>query len=155
VLFVTDAFVGSGESSWLETREDANAYCETYAGTHGIEASDYRVVYSTPEENAKDYLVYEGGLGHLVYDSAGTLLDEEDLWDGTDIRLPDMVSWTITGTWNDGEFHECSGSYPSGSWPICQFCDQKFACGSSADNPFEPGACCWTGTRAILCMGTL
>jgi len=155
VLFVTDAVIGSTESTWLDTREDANAYCETYAGTRGIEAEDFRVVYSTEEEPAKDYLVYEAGLGHLVYDVDGTLLSEDDLWDGTDIRLPDMVSWTITGTWNDGDFYECSGSYPSGSWPICQYCDYKFACGSSSDNPFEPGSCCWTGNRAILCMGTL
>ncbi len=155
VLFVTDAFIGSTESSWLEDRDAANAYCETYAESHDIEATDYRIVYSTPEEDAKDFLVYEGGVGHLVYDSAGTLIDEEDLWDGTDIRLPDMVSWTITGTWNDGEFYECSGSYPSGSWPICQYCSEKFACGGATDNPFEPGACCWTGNRAIVCMGTL
>jgi len=155
VLFVTDAVIGSGATSWLETREDANAYCETYADRTGIEATDYRIVYSTPDEDAKDFLVYEGGDGHLVWDSEGTLLDEEDLWDGGDIRLPDMVSWTITGTWNDGEFYECTGPYPAGSWPICQYCDEQFACGSSEANPFEPGACCWTGTRAIVCMGTL
>ncbi|MAY80788.1 MAG: hypothetical protein CL930_08380 [Deltaproteobacteria bacterium] len=155
VLFVTDASISSSESSWIEDRDAANAYCESYGEGAGIDGTDYRIVYSTPDENAKDYLVYEGGVGHNVFDSSGTLVDEEDLWDGTDIRLPDMRSWTITGTWNDGEFHECSGSYPAGSWPICQYCDQKFACGSSSDNPFEPGACCWTGNRAIVCMATI
>jgi hypothetical protein len=64
-----------------------------------------------------------------------------------------MRSWTITGTNSSGEHTSCSGSYPDGSWPICQYCSQKFACGSSTDDPFAPGACCWTGTRAIVCMG--
>jgi hypothetical protein len=153
VLYVTNATIGSSESSWLDSRDDADAFCQDYADSHGIAVSDATIVYSTPDEDAKDHLLYIEG--DLIWDSEGALVDEEDLWGGSDIRLPDMASYTITSSWNDGEFHECSGSYPSGSWPICQYCDQKFACGSSSDNPFEPSACCWTGTRAVVCLGAI
>ena len=74
------------------------------------------------------------------------VVDDVDICGGAE-------SWTITNTKNDGKFTSCSGPYPSGGWPICQYCSQQFACGSSADDPFAPNYCCWTGTRAIVCMG--
>ncbi|MFT4627681.1 MAG: hypothetical protein ACI8PZ_006368 [Myxococcota bacterium] len=155
VLFVTNTFIGSDPATWLLSRGDADAYCASYAASNGIAGSDFRIVYSTPSEDAWDYLAYSPGPDARVYDRDGVLVDSGDLWDGSDIALPDMVAWTITGSWSDGAFHECDGAYPSGSWPICQYCDEKFACGTTGDNPFEPSSCCWTGIRAVVCMGTL
>jgi large repetitive protein len=151
VLFVTDTFLGSAEATWLWSRDDANAYCADYAADNGIAGTDFQIVYSNPEEDARDYLTYLPGTP--VLDRYGAVLDSIDLWDGSDIRLPDMKSWTISGTWDDGRYHECAGGYDPGIWPICQYCANKFACGSSSDNPFKPSACCWTGTRAVVCMG--
>ncbi len=155
VLFVTGNFLGSGSSSWLASRTDADNYCTTYAAANGISGSDFTIVYSTAAEDAKDYVDYDASMGDRVYDRYGTRVDGGDLWGSTRVTLPDMKSWTITGTQNDGTYMTCSGSYPAGSWPICQYCSQKFACGSSSDDPFAPGACCWTGTRAIVCMGKI
>ena len=61
----------------------------------------------------------------------------------------------IVGSGFDGRFMECSGSYAAGSWPICQSCSKKFACGSSSADVFNPLSCCWSGTRAIVCMGEM
>ena len=155
VLFVTGNFLGSGSSSWLASRTDADNYCTTYAAANGISGSDFTIVYSTAAEDAKDYVDYDASMGDRVYDRYGTRVDGGDLWGSTRVTLPDMKSWTITGTQNDGTYMTCSGSYPAGSWPICQYCSQKFACGSSSDDPFAPGACCWTGTRAVVCMGKI
>jgi hypothetical protein len=154
VMFVTSTFIGSAESTWLETREDANAYCAGYAGDYDIDGSDFQVVYSTPEEDARDYLDYLPGVDR-VFGRDGAEVGGEDIFDGTSMLLPDMMSWTITGTGLDGTFAECSGAFESGSWPICQFCDRKFTCSSSSEGPFSGGSCCWTGSRAILCMGAL
>jgi hypothetical protein len=152
VLFVTDTFIGSAESSWLTDREAADAKCTDYAASSGIAGSDFRIVYSTPDEDARDYLDYEPGLDQL-YDRYGTSISDEDMYDGSSPVLPDMKSWTIQGSGSDGRFSECSGSYPSGSWPICQYCSEKFTCGSSSDAMFAVSACCWTGNRAVICMG--
>ena len=154
VMFVTDNFLGSSSSSWLESREDADAYCEDYAASNGIAGDNFKIVYSTPDEDARDYLDYVPGTD-FVYDRSGSLIDDADLYDGTSPVLPDMKSWTIVGSGADGRFMECSGSYPSGSWPICQSCSQKFACGSSTAAVFSPLSCCWSGTRAIVCMGEM
>jgi hypothetical protein len=151
VLFVTDQFIDGSRS--LSSRSAADAYCASYAAANGIRGSDFRIVYSTPSENARDYLPYDSTAGDRVYDRYGTRIDGGDLWGSSRVTLTDMKSWTITSTGNDGRFTSCSGSYPSGSWPICQYCSQKFACGSSSDDPFAPGSCCWTGTRAVVCMG--
>ncbi len=153
VLFVTDTFIEAAEDTWLWSRVDADTFCADYAATNGIGGSDFRIVYSTPDEDARDFVDIDPS--GAVYDRDGALLDPFGIWDGTDIRPSDMKNWTITGTQDDGTFLECVGSYPSGSWPICQYCDQKFACGSSSDNPFAPSACCWTGTRAVVCLGSL
>jgi hypothetical protein len=153
-LFTTDAFLGSGSSSWLGDREAANAKCKSEATRLGIAGSDWRIVYSNPDEDAADFLLYDAARGDRVYDRYGTRVDSGDLWGGGSIRLPDLKSWTITGTGAAGTYKDCSGSYAPGTWPICQFCDRKFACASATDNPFNPSACCWTGTRAIVCMGT-
>ena len=112
-------------------------------------------MYSTATEDARDYLDYDSSAGDRVYDRYGTQIDGGDLWGSGSVTLSDLKSWTITGTQSDGTYTTCSGSYPAGSWPICQYCSQKFACASSTDDPFAPGACCWTGTRAILCMGKI
>jgi hypothetical protein len=154
VLFVTDAHVGSSSTTWHNSRTDADAYCAAFAKSKGIAGTDFRVVYSTPSEDARDYLDYDNSAGDRVFDIHGAQVDGGDLWGGG-INLPDMVSHTITNTQRDGTFYSCSGSYPDGSWPMCQYCDQKFACGSSSAGPFETDACCWTGTRAIVCMGML
>ena len=154
VLFVTGTFISDSPSSWLETREDADAYCADYAASSGIDGTNFKIVYSTPDEDARDFLDYVPGTD-TVYDYTGTLIDDPDLYDGTSPRLPDMKSWTIVGSGTDGRFMECSGSYPAGSWPICQYCDQKFACGSSSADVFNPTSCCWTGSRAIVCMGEM
>ena len=153
VLFVTNSFLGSASSSWLTNRAAADAYCASFASANGIAGSDFRIVYSTAAEDAKDYLDYDAAAGDKVYDRYGTRVDGGDLWGSGRVTLTDMKSWTITGTNSDGEYTSCSGGYPAGSWPICQYCSQKFACGSSSDDPFAPGACCWTGTRAVVCMG--
>jgi hypothetical protein len=152
VLFVTSTFIGSSESTWVDTREDANAYCSTYADDNGIAGSGFQVVYSTPDEDARDYLDYVPGLDQVA-DRYGTDLGDADIYDGSSPALPDMMSWTIQGSGTDGRFSECSGSYEAGSWPICQYCDKKFTCGSSSDPMFSASACCWTGNRAIICMG--
>ena len=154
VLFVTNTFISSSASSWLDTREDADAKCAEYADSEGIEGTDFRIVYSTPEEDARDYLDYEPGLD-LLFDRYGSEIADEDIYDGSSPRLPDMKSWTIQGSGSDGRFSECSGSYPAGSWPICQYCSEKFTCGSSSDAMFSPSACCWTGNRAVICMGQM
>jgi hypothetical protein len=153
VLFTTGTFLGSGSSTWLATRSDADTYCANYASSQGISGSDFRIVYSTASEDAKDHLTYDSARGDRVYDRYGSRVDSGNLWGTARVTLRDMKSWTITGTNKSGEYTSCSGSYPAGSWPICQYCSQKFACGSSSDDPFSPGACCWTGTRAIVCMG--
>jgi len=152
VLFVTNALITSGVS--IASRDDANTVCSDYADDYGIDGSDFRIIYSTPDEDARDYLDYIPGMD-IVYDRYGTLIDDVDLYDGTSPVLPDMVSWTIVGSGTDGRFLECSGPYESGSWPICQFCEQKFSCGSSSATLLGPSSCCWTGSRAIACMGTL
>jgi hypothetical protein len=153
VLFVTNTFISSGADTWLETRFDADTFCADYAMTNGIAGDDFRIVYSNPGEDARDFLdIDESG---AVFDRDGVMVDPFGIWDGSDIRLPDMQSWTITGTQDDGTYLECAGDYPPGDWPICQYCDEKFACGSSADSPFAPSACCWSGSRAIVCMGEL
>jgi len=154
VLFVTDTFISSSESTWLESRDDADAYCASYAEDNDIDGIDFRIIYSTPDEDARDYLDYVPETD-VVYDRYGTLIDDVDLYDGSSPILPDMKSWTIVGSGTDGRFMECSGSYPSGSWPICQYCDTKFACGSSTAALFNPASCCWTGNRAIACMGLM
>ena len=154
VMFVTDTFITSSSSTWLETREDADAYCAGYADETGIEGTDFRIVYSTPDEDARDYLGYLPGVDR-VFDRDGTEVGGDDIYDGGSLLLSDMRSWTITGSGIDGTFSECSGSYESGTWPICQFCDRKFTCSSASDGPFTGGSCCWTGTRAVLCMGAL
>ena len=154
VMFVTDTFIDVDSSTWLETRADADAYCAEYAATHSIEGSDFRIVYSTPDEAARDYLDYIPGADR-VFDRDGTPVGGDDIFAGEAILLPDMMSWTITGTGRDGKFVGCSGSYAAGSWPICQYCDQQFACSSAAEGPFSGGSCCWSGIRAIACMGTL
>ena len=86
-MFVTDSFLGSSSSSWLETREDANAYCEDYAASSGIDGTNFKIVYSTPDEDARDYLDYVPGTD-MVYDRYGVLIDDTDLYDGTSPRLP-------------------------------------------------------------------
>ncbi len=154
VLFVTNTFLGSSDSTWLNDRDEADAKCADYAASEGISGSDFRIVYSTPEEDARDFLDYEPGLD-MLYDRYGSSISDEDIYDGSSPVLPDMKSWTIQGSGSDGRFSECSGSYPSGAWPICQYCSQKFTCGSSSDAMFAVSACCWTGTRAVICMGQM
>jgi hypothetical protein len=154
ILFVTDAHVGSSSSTWHNSRSDADAYCASYAASNGLYGSDFRVVYSTPSEDARDYVDYDASMGDRVFDRNGTQVDGGDLWSGT-VSLPDMVSWTISNTQSDGTFYSCSGSYPDGSWPICQYCSEKFACSNTSAGPFTTNSCCWTGTRAIVCMGAL
>ena len=152
VLFVTNAVITS--SATIETREDGNTTCSDYAESSSIDGTDFRIVYSTPDEDARDYLDYIPGMD-MVYDRYGTLIDDPDIYDGTSPFLPDMFSWTIVGSGSDGRFMECSGTYEVGSWPICQYCSKKFACGSSSASLLDPLSCCWTGDRAIACMGTL
>ena len=154
VMFVTSTFIESSEDSWLDNREDADGYCADYAADQGIEGSDFRIVYSTPEEDARDHLDYMPGLDR-VYDRDGTEVGGEDIFDGSSLLLPDMTGWTITGTGIDGAFSECSGSYESGSWPICQYCDRKFTCSGPGEGLLTGESCCWTGTRSIVCMGAL
>ena len=155
VMFVTDAFLSGTTTTWLTNRTAADAYCDSYASSHGITGSDFRILYSTSSEDARDYVDYDATAGDRVYDRYGTRIDGGDLYGTGRVTLPDMKSWTITGTKNDGRYMTCSGTYPAGSWPICQYCSQKFACGSSSADPFAPGDCCWTGTRAIVCMGKI
>jgi hypothetical protein len=152
VIFTTDLTIGSDAGSWLDTRLDADMYCADYAATNGIAGSDFRIMYSNPGENAMDYTDYAPGAP--VYDRDGVLVDEIDIWSSA-VVLPDAKGWTITGTGTDGGYLECDGAYDPGAWPICQYCEQKFACGSASDAPFMPSACCWTGTRAVVCMGSL
>jgi hypothetical protein len=154
VIFVTNRFLGSSSSSWLSSRSAANAKCASYAASNGIAGSDFRVLYSTPTEDAKDYVDYDASRGDRVYNRTGTRVDGGNMWTMSS-ALPNMQSWTIVSTGTSGTFQSCSGSYPSGSWPMCQYCSQKFACGSSSTAPFRPNACCWTGTRAIVCLGKL
>ncbi|MEC8193958.1 MAG: putative metal-binding motif-containing protein [Myxococcota bacterium] len=154
VLFVTDTFIGSASSTWLNSRDEADEKCAAYAASAGIAGSDFRIVYSTPDEDARDFLDYEPGLD-VLFNRSGVEIADADLYDGSSPVLPDMKSWTIQGSGSDGRFSECSGSYPSGSWPICQFCSEKFTCGSSTDALFAPSACCWTGNRAVVCMGEM
>jgi hypothetical protein len=155
VMFTTSNFLGSSSSSWITNRAAGDAYCASYAASSGVAGSDFRIVYSTASEDAKDYLLYDNTAGDRVFDRYGTQIDGGDLWGAGRVTLSDIKSWTITGTNSAGEYKTCSGGYPAGSWPICQYCSQKFACASSSDDPFAPGSCCWTGTRAIVCMGTL
>lgn len=150
VIFVTDRFISSGTS--LANRAAADAYCASYASSSGISGSNFKIMYSTPSEDARDYLAYDASRGDRVFDRNGTQVDGGNVW-AMSTALPNMQSWTIVSTGTSGTFQSCSGSYPSGSWPICQYCSQKFACGSSSTAPFRPNACCWTGTRAIVCMG--
>lgn len=155
VLFTTSRFIASSSSSWITNRAAGDAHCASYASSSGIAGSDFRIVYSTASEDAKDYLLYDNTAGDRVFDRSGTQVDGGDLWGSGRVTLTDLQSWTITGTNSNGEYKTCSGSYPAGSWPICQYCSQKFACASSSDDPFAPGSCCWTGTQSIVCMGTL
>lgn len=152
-LFTTARFLGSGSGSWLTNRAAADDKCEDEADRLGLSGSDWRIVYSNPDEDAADYLLYDADRGDRVYDRDGRRIDGGDLWGSGRISLPDLQSWTITGTGKSGAYKECSGSYSAGTWPICQYCARKFACASSSDDPFNPGSCCWTGTRAIVCMG--
>ena len=152
VIFVTSRFISSGTS--LSNRAAADAHCASYASSNGISGSDFRIMYSTPSEDAKDYVNYDASRGDRVFDRNGTQVDGGNVW-AMSTRLPNMQSWTIVSTGTSGTFQSCSGSYSSGSWPICQYCSRKFACGSSSAAPFRPGDCCWTGTRAIVCMGEL
>ncbi len=154
VMFVTDAFLGSNSGSWLSNRTTADAFCASEAAAEGISGSDWSIVYSTPSEDARDHVDYDAAAGDRVFDRNGRQIDNGDLWSTSSV-LPNMTSWTIVSTGTSGTFQSCSGSYPSGSWPICQYCSQKFACGSSGDSPFRPSACCWTGTRSVICMGKL
>ena len=154
VIFVTDPFLGSSSASWLTDRADADAYCASEAASEGITGSDWSIMYSTGSEDARDHVDYDSSRGDRVFDRNGRQVDNGDLW-STSYVLPDMNSWTIVSTGTSGTFQSCSGSYPSGSWPICQYCSQKFACGSSSDRPFVPGDCCWTGTRSVICLGKL
>ncbi|MFT7521201.1 MAG: hypothetical protein ACI9MC_003352, partial [Kiritimatiellia bacterium] len=101
----------------------------------------------------KDFVDYKKG--DEVYDRAGKRIDGGNLWGTGKITLTDKKTYTITGTNKSGDYKTCSGSYPAGTWPICQYCSKKFACASAADDPFNPTACCWTGDRAIVCMGEL
>jgi hypothetical protein len=116
-------------------------------------------VYSTPDEDARDFLAYEAGMGSSIYDRDGLLIDGDDLWDDETVSLSDLMSWTITGTQKNGTFSECpdhrDGGYPAGGWPICQYCDTQFRGASSDDDPFNGDYCLWTGSRSVLCMGTL
>ncbi len=155
VMFTTDRVITS--SSSLNTRGEADDYCEGYAASEGIDGLDFRIVYSTPDENARDYIGYEPGPGTRVYDRYGSLIDEGDLWDGDTVTLSDVLSWTITGSQKDGTFYECSGSYEAGGWPICQYCDRKYTCAPSGSDPFNAStsSCCWTGDRAVICMGEM
>lgn len=153
VLFTTNTFIASGVS--LASRSAANAKCASEASLAGISGSNWKIVYSTASEDAKDYVDYDADRGDRVYNRAGTRIDGGDLWGSSRVTLSDLKSWTITGTNKSGEYTTCSGSYPEGSWPICQYCSQKFACASSTDDPFAPSACCWTGSRAVLCMGEI
>ena len=155
VMFTTDAVITSSTS--LDTREDADAYCEGYAASEGIDGIDFRIVYSTPTEDARDYVGYVPGPATRVYDRDGALIDEGDLWDDDTVVLPDLVSWTITGSQKDGSFYECSGSPEPGGWPICQYCSKKYTCAASGYDPFNASTsgCCWTGERAIICMGEI
>jgi hypothetical protein len=152
VLFVTNPVITSSAS--IASREDADATCADYAADNDIDGSDFRIIYSTPDEDARDYLDYIPAMDR-VYDRYGTLLSDLDIYDGSSPTLPDMHSWTIVGSGGDGRFMECSGSYEAGSWPICQYCSKKFACGSASAALFTPASCCWTGDRAIACMGML
>ena len=154
VVFVTDPFLGSSSSSWLYSRGAADSYCATQAASEGVSGSDWTVVYSTGTEDARDYVDYDASAGDRVFDRNGRQVDNGDFW-STPYVLPDMNSWTIVSTGTSGTFQSCSGSYPDGAWPICQYCSQKFACGSSSDRPFAPGDCCWTGTRSVICLGKL
>jgi hypothetical protein len=154
VIFVTNTFLGSSSGSWLSNRAAADAHCASYASSSGISGSNFKIMYSTPSEDAKDYVGYDASRGDRVFDRNGTQVDGGNVW-AMSTRLPNQQSWTIVSTGTSGTFQGCSGSYPSGSWPICQYCSKKFACGSSAVAPFRPNACCWTGTRAIVCMGEL
>lgn len=155
-MFATDLFVGSSSTTWLDDRAAADAYCASYATANGITGTDFRIVYSTPTEDARDFLTYDASRGDRVFDRSGTQIGGADIYDGGAIALPNLQSWTITSTGSDGRFFSCSGSYPEGSWPICQYCSQKFACASnSAASPLQTDACCWTGTRGIVCMGEL
>ena len=153
VMFVTETFIGSDDSAWLYSRDEANTYCADYAASNGIAGSDFRIVYSHPGEDARDFLP-DMGPDTMVYDRDGALVVPGSLFGGADFTLPDMKPWTITGTQSDGAYLECDGVYEPGTWPICQYCDQKFACGTTGDNPLAPSACCWSGTRAIVCLGT-
>lgn len=150
VLFVTAQVIGSSSSSWIQTRIAADAYCASYAGSNGISGSDFRVVYSTASEDAKDYVDYDASRGDRVYDRNGRQIDNGDLWSTTSV-LPDMNSWTIVATGTSGTHQTCTSS--PGAWPICQYCSKTFACGSSSNAPFNPGSCCSTGTRSVICMG--
>jgi len=151
-LFTTRQFIKSGTS--LSSRTAANAKCASEASALGISGTNWKIVYSTATEDAKDYVDYDASRGDRVYDKSGTRIDGGDLWNTSRrVTLSDLKSWTITGTGKAGTYKTCSGSYTPGSWPICQYCSRKFTCASSSDDPFDGGSCCWTGTRAVLCMG--
>ncbi len=155
VIFATSIFLGSSESSWLNSRQEADAKCADEADALGIVGESWRIYYSTPDEDARDYLLYESSRGDRVFNVNGVQIDEGNLWGGHSVILPDLPNFTITGTGPDGRFMECTGSDPSGSWPLCQYCNQKFACVGQGENFLDPERCCWTGTRAILCMGSI
>jgi len=156
VMFTTDATITS--SRWLADRSAANTYCATYAAANGIRGSDFRIFYSTSTENARDYVTYNPTAGDRIFDRYGTRIDGGNLYSGGSISLSDLRSWTITNTGTDGNFTSCSsytytGGYTPTSWPICQYCSQQAACVSSSSNPLRPSDCCWTGDRAVICMG--
>ena len=156
VVFVTDNFLSTTSSTWLNSREEADEKCASYAESEGISGWDFRIMYSTPDEDARDFLDYEPGVDFL-YDRFGSSIDDSDIYDGSAPTLPDMKSWTVHGSGTDGEFSECipgrDGGYAEASWPICQGCSKQITCGSSTDAMLAPTFCCWSGTRAIMCMG--
>jgi hypothetical protein len=157
VLFATGLFLGPVVATWIEDRAGGNAVCTAYAAAHNISGSDFRIVYSTAIEAARDYLAYDAAEGHRVFDRTGTQIGGDDLWDGSPFVLADLPSWTITGTGPDGRWREplpTAGMTP-GSWPICQYCNRTFACATAGLSAFGPGPTCYTGTRAIMCMGRL
>ena len=152
VLFTTRQIITSSAS--LSSRSAANARCASEASSAGISGSNWKIVYSNPSEDAKDYLDYDASRGDRVFDRRGTRIDGGDLWNASRrVTLSDLSSWTITGTGKTGGYKSCVGSYPAGSWPICQYCSTKFTCASSSDDPFDGGSCCWYGDRSVLCMG--
>jgi len=156
VMFTTDLFLEGNEATWLTGREHANQVCGNYAVDQGIDGNDFRIVYSTQDEDARDFIEYDASRGDRIFDRNNEQVGGEDIWAGEPVILPDLKSWTITATGLDGRFKApLRGTLEIGSWPICQYCNKMFACASDTDYPFDPLESCWTGTRAVVCMGEL